>query len=81
MSVTEKPISGYPWYLGPFFLESLTLQIEQAMLILPETLPVYGYQAVGGYFPDFDINRDATVRYDNLSMLPIAGVRALPTGM
>ncbi len=44
-------------------LQSLSLQIEQAMLTLPETLSAYGDRAVGGYFLDFDINRVAAARY------------------
>jgi Cu(I)/Ag(I) efflux system membrane protein CusA/SilA len=44
-------------------LQSLSLQIEQAMLTLPETLSAYGDRAVGGYFLDFDINREAAARY------------------
>lgn len=44
-------------------LQSLSLQIEQAMKTLPETLSAYGDRAVGGYFLDFDINREAAARY------------------
>jgi len=44
-------------------LQSLSLQIEQAMLTLPDTLSAYGDRAVGGYFLDFDINREAAARY------------------
>jgi len=44
-------------------LQSLSLQIEQAMLTLPETLSAYGDRAVSGYFLDFDINREAAARY------------------
>jgi Cu(I)/Ag(I) efflux system membrane protein CusA/SilA len=44
-------------------LQSLALQIEQAMLTLPDTLSAYGDRAVGGYFLDFDINREAAARY------------------
>jgi Cu(I)/Ag(I) efflux system membrane protein CusA/SilA len=44
-------------------LQSLALQIEQAMKTLPETLSAYGDRAVGGYFLDFDINREAAARY------------------
>jgi len=44
-------------------LQSLSLQIEQAMLTLPPTLSAYGDRAVGGYFLDFDINREAAARY------------------
>ncbi len=44
-------------------LQSLSLQIEQAMKTLPETLSAYGDRAMGGYFLDFDINREAAARY------------------
>ncbi|TAK59914.1 CusA/CzcA family heavy metal efflux RND transporter [Methylobacter sp.] len=44
-------------------LQTLALQIEQAMKTLPETLSAYGDRAVGGYFLDFDINREAAARY------------------
>lgn len=44
-------------------LQSLSLQIEQAMKTLPETLSAYGDRAIGGYFLDFDINREAAARY------------------
>jgi len=33
------------------------------MKTLPETLSAYGDRAVGGYFLDFDINREAAARY------------------
>jgi len=44
-------------------LQTLALQIEQSMKTLPETLSAYGDRAVGGYFLDFDINREAAARY------------------
>jgi Cu(I)/Ag(I) efflux system membrane protein CusA/SilA len=44
-------------------LQSLALQIEQSMKTLPETLSAYADRAVGGYFLDFDINREAAARY------------------
>ncbi|MFA6163357.1 MAG: CusA/CzcA family heavy metal efflux RND transporter, partial [Methylobacter sp.] len=44
-------------------LQALTEQIEQAMKTLPETLSAYGDRVVGGYFLDFDINREAAARY------------------
>ncbi len=44
-------------------LQTLTEQIEQAMKTLPETLSAYGDRVVGGYFLDFDINREAAARY------------------
>jgi Cu(I)/Ag(I) efflux system membrane protein CusA/SilA len=44
-------------------LQSLAQQIEQLMKTLPETLSAYGDRVVGGYFLDFDINREAAARY------------------
>ena len=44
-------------------LQSLSLEIEQAMKALPEPLSAYGDRAVSGYFLDFDINREAAARY------------------
>ncbi len=44
-------------------LQSLSLEIEQAMKTMPETLSAYGDRAVSGYFLDFDINREAAARY------------------
>ncbi len=44
-------------------LQALSLEIERAMKTLPDTLSAYGDRAVGGYFLDFDINREAAARY------------------
>jgi Cu(I)/Ag(I) efflux system membrane protein CusA/SilA len=44
-------------------LQRLARAIEQAMKTLPETLSAFGDRAVGGYYLDFDINRDAAARY------------------
>ncbi|MBF6650754.1 efflux RND transporter permease subunit [Methylobacter sp. BlB1] len=44
-------------------LQSLSQKIEQLMKTLPETLSAYGDRVVGGYFLDFDINREAAARY------------------
>lgn len=44
-------------------LQEISLQIEQAMNTLPETLSAFGDRAVGGYYLDFDINREAAARY------------------
>jgi copper/silver efflux system protein len=44
-------------------LQRLAKAIEQAMKTLPETLSAFGDRAVGGYYLDFDINRDAAARY------------------
>ncbi|MDO7653061.1 MAG: efflux RND transporter permease subunit, partial [Porticoccus sp.] len=37
--------------------------IEQAMKTLPETTSAFGDRAVGGYYLDFDINRERAARY------------------
>ncbi|MGR9043707.1 MAG: efflux RND transporter permease subunit [Gammaproteobacteria bacterium] len=44
-------------------LQRLSKAVEQAMKTLPETLSAFGDRAVGGYYLDFDINRDAAARY------------------
>lgn len=44
-------------------LQSLSGQIEQAMKTIPETTSAFGDRAVGGYYLDFDINREAASRY------------------
>ncbi|MGR9116963.1 MAG: efflux RND transporter permease subunit [Gammaproteobacteria bacterium] len=44
-------------------LERLAKAIEQAMKTLPETLSAFGDRSVGGYYLDFDINRDEAARY------------------
>ena len=44
-------------------LQRLSKAIEQAMKTLPETLSAFGDRAVGGYYLDFDINREAAARY------------------
>ncbi len=44
-------------------LQTLSLEIERAMKTLPDTLSAYGDRTVGGYFLDFDINREAAARY------------------
>ena len=44
-------------------LQQLSEAVEQAMKTLPETLSAFGDRAVGGYFIDFDINREQIARY------------------
>ncbi|MGR9014611.1 MAG: efflux RND transporter permease subunit [Gammaproteobacteria bacterium] len=44
-------------------LQRLAKAIEQAMKTLPDTLSAFGDRAVGGYYLDFDINRDEAARY------------------
>jgi len=50
---------------GPdlFVLQQISENIEQAMKTIPETLSAFGDRAVGGYFLDFDINREEASRY------------------
>ena len=44
-------------------LQQVSSDIEQAMKTLPETLSAFGDRAVGGYYMDFDINRESDARY------------------
>ncbi|MFV2056506.1 MAG: efflux RND transporter permease subunit [Thiohalomonadales bacterium] len=44
-------------------LGRLSEEIEQAMKTIPDTLSAFGDRAVGGYFLDFDIDREAAARY------------------
>ncbi len=44
-------------------LQQVSQDIEQAMKTLPETTSAFGDRAVGGYYLDFDINRDSAARY------------------
>jgi copper/silver efflux system protein len=44
-------------------LQNLSLAIEQAMKTLPETTSAFGDRTVGGYYFDFDIDRDEAGRY------------------
>ncbi len=44
-------------------LQQISEQIERAMKTLPETTSAFGDRAVGGYYMDFDINREAAARY------------------
>ncbi len=44
-------------------LQRISEDIEQAMKTIPETLSAFGDRAVGGYYLDFDINRDEAARY------------------
>ncbi|NOR81503.1 MAG: CusA/CzcA family heavy metal efflux RND transporter, partial [Methyloprofundus sp.] len=44
-------------------LQKVSQQIEMAMKTLPETTSAFGDRAVGGYYLDFDINREAAARY------------------
>ena len=44
-------------------LQELSEDIEQAMKTIPETLSAFGDRAVGGYFLDFEIDREEASRY------------------
>ncbi|MGR9088654.1 MAG: efflux RND transporter permease subunit, partial [Gammaproteobacteria bacterium] len=44
-------------------LQRLSKEIERAMKTLPDTLSAFGDRSVGGYYLDFDIDRDAAARY------------------
>lgn len=44
-------------------LQQVSQDIEQAMKTLPETTSVFGDRAVGGYYLDFNINRESAARY------------------
>jgi Cu(I)/Ag(I) efflux system membrane protein CusA/SilA len=44
-------------------LQRVSLEIEDAMKTLPETLSAFGDRAVGGYYLDFVIKRDTAARY------------------
>ncbi len=44
-------------------LQDISLQIEEAMKTMPDTLSAFGDRAVGGYYLDFDIDRKNAARY------------------
>lgn len=44
-------------------LQRISEDIELAMKSMPETLSAFGDRAVGGYYLDFDINREEASRY------------------
>ncbi len=44
-------------------LQKISEEIEQAMKTIPETLSAFGDRAVGGYFLDFEIDREEAARY------------------
>lgn len=44
-------------------LQKITGDIEQAMKTLAETTSAFGDRTVGGYYMDFDINRESAARY------------------
>ena len=44
-------------------IENLAVQIETAIGDLPDTRSAFAERTVGGYFLDFDVNREAAARY------------------
>ena len=44
-------------------LQNVSESIERAMKTIPETTSAFGDRAVGGYYLDFDINRENAARY------------------
>ena len=44
-------------------LQEISQDIEQVMKTLPDTVSAFGDRAVGGYYLDFDIKREAAARY------------------
>ncbi len=44
-------------------LEDIATDIEQALKQLPDTLSAFGDKAAGGYYLDFDIDREEAARY------------------
>ncbi|MEH6358818.1 MAG: CusA/CzcA family heavy metal efflux RND transporter [Pseudomonadales bacterium] len=44
-------------------LQELSQNIEQVMKMMPETTSAFGDRAVGGYYLDFDIDRERAARY------------------
>lgn len=44
-------------------LQRISLQIEEAMKTMPETLSAFGDRSVGGYYLDFVIDRERAARY------------------
>jgi len=44
-------------------IENLAVQIEKAIADLPDTRSAFAERTTGGYFLDFDVNREAAARY------------------
>lgn len=44
-------------------LQDVSIDIERAMKTIPDTLSAFGDRVVGGYFLDFDIDREEAARY------------------
>src|ERR1039458_10359820 len=58
-------------------IQNLGVQIEKALVDLPDTRSVFAERTTGGYFLDFTVNRQAAARYgptggDATHLLPCA---------
>lgn len=67
-------------------LQELSTEIERAMKTIPDTLSAFGDRAVGGYFVDVDIDREAAARYglnvadiQNVLMTAVGGMNVTHT--
>jgi Cu(I)/Ag(I) efflux system membrane protein CusA/SilA len=67
-------------------LQQLSLQVEQIMKSIPDTLSAFGDRAVGGYFLDFDIDREKVARHgltvgdvQDVIMTAIGGMKVTET--
>jgi len=67
-------------------LQQISKDVEQIMKSLPDTLSAFGDRAVGGYFLDFDIDREAAARHgltvgdiQDVIMTAIGGMRITET--
>ena len=67
-------------------LQQLSESVEQIMKSIPDTLSAFGDRAVGGYFLDFDIDREKVARYglttgdvQDVIMSAIGGMRVTET--
>ncbi|MFQ5549280.1 MAG: efflux RND transporter permease subunit [Woeseia sp.] len=67
-------------------LQRLAEDVERAMKTIPETLSAFGDRAAGGYFLDFDIEREAVARYgltvgdvQDIIMSAIGGMKVTET--
>ena len=67
-------------------LQQISMDTEQIMRTLPETLSAFGDRAVGGYFLDFDIDREQVARHgltvgdvQDVIMTAIGGMRITET--
>jgi len=67
-------------------LQQISKEVEQIMKTLPDTLSAFGDRAVGGYFLDFDIDRQQVARHgltvgdvQDVIMSAIGGMRITET--